>query len=50
MESFNDLDLNIDNYNLEKILSLFNLNLLYNEDDLKKEVDHIKPSSELLFE
>ena len=36
MESFNDLDLNIDNYNLEEILSLFNLNLLYNEDDLKK--------------
>ena len=33
--SLNDLDLNIDNYNLEDILNLFNLNLLYNENDLK---------------
>jgi hypothetical protein len=30
------LDLNIDNYNLSDILSLFNLPTLFNEDDLKR--------------
>lgn len=35
MNSFNDLDLDIDNYNLKDILNLFNLDLLYTEEDLK---------------
>uniref|UniRef100_A0A6C0LZX3 J domain-containing protein n=1 Tax=viral metagenome TaxID=1070528 RepID=A0A6C0LZX3_9ZZZZ len=35
MESLNDLDLNIDNYSLEDILNLFNLNLIYTKEDLK---------------
>ena len=35
MNSFENLDLDIDNYNLEDILKLFNLNMLYTEEDLK---------------
>jgi len=35
MESLKDLDLNIDNYNLEDILSLFGLGVRYDINDLK---------------
>ena len=30
-----DIDLNIDNYNLEDILNLFNISYNFNEEDLK---------------
>jgi len=35
MDSLQELDLNIDNYNLEDILNLFGLNINYNTNELK---------------